>query len=537
MKSLALISTFLMLFISCGKKEATPRLSPNIPTQVKSTFSAATTSCLQIIKGMIIEEEIKLVDEDISQDDWFVEEYSDVLARTNLNTTFFSTEREGSLSSLKLQYSDEENILEYTISTIDEGHILTIELSESNASKRISKEFKVNSDCSLKFTSLNITNISYSADNLNNEAELLYYNKIGDLKEQTISFDRELIDTEKSAKKLIQSGDELRENGYTLDDGDLYPVELVFTKAEEGLYSFVYDVVGSYILKGSIRVNNKSEIQELDITEPIAMKFRIISKIEYQNLQISSATSTSNVTISDDAFFFNSDSILNVITDNKLNFDLLSNYFSVKHEKKSNYKLKIKSSDNVQSAFMSAGVLSEDQKYLNSSEYIDLNHTKILKYKNQIESMNLELRSEVIGAVQKLVTSVLEYDYEMIDNDVTRILKLDDFLDKGKGVCQHYALLSTTLLRALGIPARIIAGYSLSSEGAGGHAWIEAKQTNARWLPIEPQSSDNYEIWSLDYFPIGVMISYEKGNSDITDYSSTLKGFLESYEFHDAKNL
>ncbi len=80
-------------------------------------------------------------------------------------------------------------------------------------------------------------------------------------------------------------------------------------------------------------------------------------------------------------------------------------------------------------------------------------------------------------------------------------------LETGSGNCQNFAHLSMALLRAAGIPARIVGGISLKqpwkipveghsflvqSMGQGGHAWMEIYFPDLGWLSYDSQQSEQF---------------------------------------------
>ena len=76
-------------------------------------------------------------------------------------------------------------------------------------------------------------------------------------------------------------------------------------------------------------------------------------------------------------------------------------------------------------------------------------------------------------------------------------------LNTGTGNCQNFSHLSIALLRAVGIPARVVGGITLSkswkvplkngtliqSIGQGGHAWLEVYYPDIGWAPYDAQQS------------------------------------------------
>ncbi|GGY82461.1 transglutaminase family protein [Marinobacter zhanjiangensis] len=71
--------------------------------------------------------------------------------------------------------------------------------------------------------------------------------------------------------------------------------------------------------------------------------------------------------------------------------------------------------------------------------------------------------------------------------------------DAKRGFCAHYASATTFLLRAAGIPARIVAGYQGGSAGADdaylivrqydAHAWVEAWVEGRGWVHLDPTAA------------------------------------------------
>lgn len=76
-------------------------------------------------------------------------------------------------------------------------------------------------------------------------------------------------------------------------------------------------------------------------------------------------------------------------------------------------------------------------------------------------------------------------------------------LDSGRGNCQNFSHLSAALLRAVGIPARIVNGITINEPfnvtweggaltfkmGQGRHSWIEIWFLDLGWVPFDPQST------------------------------------------------
>lgn len=87
---------------------------------------------------------------------------------------------------------------------------------------------------------------------------------------------------------------------------------------------------------------------------------------------------------------------------------------------------------------------------------------------------------------------------------------VDYFLfDAPGGFCSHYATAMTVMLRAVGIPARIVSGYAMGDyEGSRGayhvpasasHAWVEVYFPGYGWVEFEPTASRS----AIEYTEVG----------------------------------
>ncbi|AOY87565.1 transglutaminase [Marinobacter salinus] len=113
----------------------------------------------------------------------------------------------------------------------------------------------------------------------------------------------------------------------------------------------------------------------------------------------------------------------------------------------------------------------------------------------------LKGRHEDLGVVQTLLSRFREQAYfytlrppAMPDDGIDTLL-----FDIKRGFCAHYAGATTFVLRAAGIPARVVVGYQGGQSGAGGdylivrqydaHAWVEAWIGGRGWVRIDPTAA------------------------------------------------
>ena len=103
-------------------------------------------------------------------------------------------------------------------------------------------------------------------------------------------------------------------------------------------------------------------------------------------------------------------------------------------------------------------------------------------------------------AIETYLRQAITYDTDVgappDDRDVVDYL----LFENPRGYCEHYATAMTVMLRTLGIPARVVAGYAPGTWDAdlGGylylqsnaHAWVEVFIAGYGWIPFEPTASE-----------------------------------------------
>ena len=121
----------------------------------------------------------------------------------------------------------------------------------------------------------------------------------------------------------------------------------------------------------------------------------------------------------------------------------------------------------------------------------------------RIKELALKLTEGVkteFDAVQRIISWVVDHV-----RYVTPPLQYDALysFESGKGNCQNYSHLSAALLRAVGIPVRIVNGVTLNQPfdialkggvltfkmGQGRHSWIEVWFPDLDWVPFDPQNT------------------------------------------------
>jgi transglutaminase-like putative cysteine protease len=134
--------------------------------------------------------------------------------------------------------------------------------------------------------------------------------------------------------------------------------------------------------------------------------------------------------------------------------------------------------------------------YLKATEQIQADDARIIEL---ARTLTKGLKTE-FDAVQQVITWVVDHVHY-----VTPPVRYDALysLESGKGNCQNFSHLTAALLRALGIPVRIVNGVTLNEPfdvtwnkgvitfkmGQGRHSWIEVWFPDLGWVPFDPQNT------------------------------------------------
>ena len=139
-----------------------------------------------------------------------------------------------------------------------------------------------------------------------------------------------------------------------------------------------------------------------------------------------------------------------------------------------------------------------------TENYRELLSTVYLQVPEELgDELNQILREEKL--LDASADEIADYVCELgtYDLNTPKVPRGEDFVlyfltQSRQGYCVHFASSAVLLLRAAGIPARYVSGYSV--EGLAGqwnivsedeaHAWVEYYTDGAGWLPLDPTPSD-----------------------------------------------
>lgn len=164
----------------------------------------------------------------------------------------------------------------------------------------------------------------------------------------------------------------------------------------------------------------------------------------------------------------------------------------------SSIKSELRSMESI-TPFPVANISSADAVFLNPTPMVQSNNEEIINLARSLTA-NARTEQDAVNAILNWVSDNVKYTYNPPQYDAVFTMKT------GTGNCQNFAHLSMALLRASGIPARIVGGISLKRQwkvpvesgflvqdmGQGGHAWMEILFPDLGWFSYDPQQSRQF---------------------------------------------
>jgi len=132
-----------------------------------------------------------------------------------------------------------------------------------------------------------------------------------------------------------------------------------------------------------------------------------------------------------------------------------------------------------------------DVRFLVPTDEVDWTHPEILKLAGALTAGKTDREKAL--AVHDWAARNITYDVESLKSGIP-YLRASEVLEKRKGICRHYSVLTAALLRASGIPAKVVDG-SIRTRYMGWvpqeHVWNEAF-IGGRWVTMDVTMDAGY---------------------------------------------
>ncbi len=118
--------------------------------------------------------------------------------------------------------------------------------------------------------------------------------------------------------------------------------------------------------------------------------------------------------------------------------------------------------------------------YLREDSYFDKENTQVRRIAKKLAESKTDI-SEIIPAFYNYVKEKLVYG-----DPIEGLYSAREALERSKVDCGGFDSLLGALLRAVGVPSRLVSGFLLGYPGEHMHAWIEAMTPLGEWIPLDP---------------------------------------------------
>jgi transglutaminase-like putative cysteine protease len=161
------------------------------------------------------------------------------------------------------------------------------------------------------------------------------------------------------------------------------------------------------------------------------------------------------------------------------------------------------------------------KQFLFPSELINYPNEQILKY----AKLSFTKHTNLYFAVKDFMQRIFE-DFEFVSGFSDISTPISTIFEEKKGVCQDFASLAISALRALGIPTRYVSGYiqTLPPEGKeklfgadASHAWFSVYLGEYGWVDFDPT---NNKLPNEEY----ILLGYGRDYNDITPLKGVVHG-------------
>ncbi len=128
--------------------------------------------------------------------------------------------------------------------------------------------------------------------------------------------------------------------------------------------------------------------------------------------------------------------------------------------------------------------LAEDKDvYLQSVQSIEWNDSMKAILKAQALTRGLKTDAEKVSAIHQYIVDNYSYDFAKISTMTSAYLPdVERNFASRKGICYDFASLFAAMTRSVGIPAKLIKGYTPNAKGY--HAWNEV-YINDQWVTLD----------------------------------------------------
>ena len=132
-------------------------------------------------------------------------------------------------------------------------------------------------------------------------------------------------------------------------------------------------------------------------------------------------------------------------------------------------------------------------------------------------------RVTLSAQVAEYISSVAKYTLNPPVTPENADFTLHFLRESKRGYCIHFATAATLMLRALGVPARVVCGFvatvpqdsaKVELTDGNAHAWVEVHYTDIGWVPLEVTPGGGHTGATGEFLPVGTEARDALGQND-----------------------
>lgn len=144
-------------------------------------------------------------------------------------------------------------------------------------------------------------------------------------------------------------------------------------------------------------------------------------------------------------------------------------------------------------------------------------------------------RYDQVVAIERYLKANYRYDLDIEPQSSGRDASAYFLFEEQAGYCEHFASAMAVMARSIGIPARVVTGYTGGSYNpftglwevrqSDAHAWVEIYFGKAGWVPFDPTPGFEYpagDAQGQSRFVIGRVLSYMRGILELAPVAALL---------------
>ncbi len=150
--------------------------------------------------------------------------------------------------------------------------------------------------------------------------------------------------------------------------------------------------------------------------------------------------------------------------------------------------------------------------YLNSVQNINWNTSMKAIKKAEELTRGLSGDEAKIKAIYEYIISNFSYDHAKLAKLTYAYLPdIEQMYTSRKGICYDYSSIFAAMLRSIGIPTKLVKGYTPSVQGY--HAWNEVYiKSTGKWVIIDTTADAQYRLTKKSFSMIKQAGTYQKVN-------------------------